>query len=712
MDVETGISIVTPFFNQTEIFWETYDAVVNQTFINWEWIIINDGSNQATSLSVLEKLNSLKNEKIKVISLPQNMGLPAARNHGVKHSFFDLIFFLDSDDLMEPCYLEKAFITLQLNPAFTFVNSWSTGFGAKNYLWQAGLDKREKFLQQNWVTFAGLFRKSLFSQLQFNEARRNGLEDWEFWLEAANNNYWGYTIPEYLFHYRIHDNQHNKWTNWDNGNQQKKITRRFQAKYSSLKKQFPDPQKQQYKSFTNLPVFTGISAPALNKRMVLIVLPWLELGGVEQFTLNYMASMSHVYDFIMVTTNAGAHSHADEFKKYCKQIYHFASLADAAAYATIWNYVITTWHIELLVISHSQPAYFILPYLKATYPSLAVIDILHLVEENWKQGGYPKIAVDYSTYINKHVVASNQINEWMAHRGLAQEKLQTIYINVDTNKIQPLDESVRLSKKMAFFELRSPDQLVLLFSGRLTAQKNTLLLPDIAAILTKKGINFIMAIAGDGPEKELLEEKVYQKKLHRYFSYLGPLSHTANIESIQLADILILPSAWEGIATVLYEAMAAATPVVATKVGGQQELIVPGTGEVVPVTNNIDQFIETYTNSLLSLAQNSILRKKTGEAARNRVVQHFNVSLTHHKLQLLFEELLSKPVIENTAFLPPETIADYYKNISNWTQEQSLPSALNWKKQRIMKLIKRIYKVSTRKRPLNYIWSKGKKSIG
>ncbi|THU33531.1 glycosyltransferase [Niastella caeni] len=706
MNAETGISIVTPFYNQTEVFWETYQAVVNQTFINWEWVIVNDGSNQKASLSVLKKLNTLSNKKIKVITLPQNMGLPAARNHGVKQSLFDFIFFLDSDDLIEPDYLEKAFITLQINPAFTFVNSWSTGFGAKNYLWQAGFDKKEKFLQQNWVAFAGLFRKSIFTRLQFNEVQKNGLEDWEFWLQAAAHNYWGYTIPEYLFHYRIHDNHQNKWANWDNGIEQKRITRRFQAKYRLLKKQFPNPQKQLYPSFANLPSLSGMPAPTGSKKTVLIVLPWLELGGVERFTLHYMAAMAQVYDFIMVTTNAGAHSHEAEFKKYCKQIYHFASIADGTAYPIIWNYVINTWSIHLLVISHSQPAYYILPYLKETYPLLAVTDILHLVEENWKQGGYPKIAIDYSVYINKHIVANNQIYEWMADRGVASKKLQTIYINVDTKNIQPVDEAVKFSKKKAFFKLQSDHQLVLLFSGRLTAQKNTLLLPDIAAILAKKGISFIMAIAGDGPERELLEEKVYQKKLHRYFSYLGPLSHTANIEAIQLADILVLPSAWEGIATVIYEAMAAATPVVATNVGGQQELIEPGTGIVIPVTDDLSQFVETFSGKLETLAGDPVLRKRIGEASRERVEKYFDISLTHSNLQILFEQLLSQLEPGIAPLSQSDTIQNYYQNISSWKQEQLLPSAPNWKQRRVIKIIKRVYKVFTRKRPLQYVWTK------
>lgn len=705
MDPAKGISIITPFYNQTNIFWETYNTVIKQTYTNWEWIIINDGSLMPAAIEVLNEVQRLNNQKIRVVSLSNNMGLPAARNKGVQEAFFDLVFFLDSDDLIEPDYLEKAWLTLQLNPEFSFVNSWSTGFGAKNYLWQAGLDLRERFLQQNWVAFAGLFRKKLFTRLTFNETRRQGLEDWEFWLQAATAGYWGYTIPEYLFHYRT-SSQPDKWANWDNGRKQKEIKKQFQTQYSSLKKLFPNPQKSVYDAVAEHNALPGITAPVLTKKTVLIVLPWLELGGVERFTLHYMAAMAHVYDFILVTTNAGKHSHEVEFKKYSRQIYHLAALADSTAYPMLWSYVINTWQINLLVVSHALPAYYILPWLKASHPSLVVIDILHLVEENWKDGGYPKIAVDYTSYINKHVVANNQIHQFMANRGVLTEKLQTIYINVDTKHIHPVDEAVKTEKKKSFFNVQSVGETVLLFSGRFTAQKNVLLLPDIAAHLAQKGIQFIIAIAGDGPEKELLEEKIYQKRLQRYFRFMGSLSYAANIEAIQLADILILPSAWEGIATVLFEAMASATPVVATSVGGQQELIEEGTGILIPATNDTNQLIEAFTNTLEVLINDPALRKHMGEAARKRVEKHFDISLTHNNLHILFEQLLTRPSSTSSPVLPSVSMQDYYQNVGNWKQEQLSPSGNNWKQKRIAKIIKRFYKVITRKRPLQYLWTR------
>ena len=82
----SGISIITPFYNTGPVFWETYDCITNQSFTNWEWIIINDGSNDIESIAILDKLTNEGNPKIKIVNLEWNIGLPGARNRGIEHS--------------------------------------------------------------------------------------------------------------------------------------------------------------------------------------------------------------------------------------------------------------------------------------------------------------------------------------------------------------------------------------------------------------------------------------------------------------------------------------------------------------------------------------------------------------------------------------------------------------------------------------------------
>ena len=96
------ISVVIPVFNKGFILNETLNSVLQQTFTNFEIIIINDGSTD-NSLEVLSKFNDLR---IHVYS-QENKGAAAARNLGIEKSSGEFIAFLDADDYWFPNHLEE-----------------------------------------------------------------------------------------------------------------------------------------------------------------------------------------------------------------------------------------------------------------------------------------------------------------------------------------------------------------------------------------------------------------------------------------------------------------------------------------------------------------------------------------------------------------------------------------------------------------------------
>jgi glycosyltransferase involved in cell wall biosynthesis len=86
------VSIITPFYNTRDIFHETARSVLGQSLQQWEWIIVNDGSTDEESLKVLESYRTIEDPRIRVIDLPENRGLPAARNVAIKNACSDFIF--------------------------------------------------------------------------------------------------------------------------------------------------------------------------------------------------------------------------------------------------------------------------------------------------------------------------------------------------------------------------------------------------------------------------------------------------------------------------------------------------------------------------------------------------------------------------------------------------------------------------------------------
>jgi glycosyltransferase involved in cell wall biosynthesis len=89
--------------------------VLRQSLQQWEWIIVNDGSDDAATLRVLDALRAVNDPRVRVVDQP-NCGLPAARNAGVAVSRAPLLFFLDSDDLIAPTALEQLAWTLTTHP--------------------------------------------------------------------------------------------------------------------------------------------------------------------------------------------------------------------------------------------------------------------------------------------------------------------------------------------------------------------------------------------------------------------------------------------------------------------------------------------------------------------------------------------------------------------------------------------------------------------
>jgi len=122
---------------------------------------------------------------------------------------------------------------------------------------------------------------------------------------------------------------------------------------------------------------------------------------------------------------------------------------------------------------------------------------------------------------------------------------------------------------------------VILYAARFCDQKNLRILPDVIEGLLKKNRNFLLLIAGDGPDRPWLEAHVCDRYM-LHTRMLGSLLPDEMRLLMSATDILLLPSVNEGIAVSLYEALSMEVVPVATAVGGQSELIRPEFGVLLP----------------------------------------------------------------------------------------------------------------------------------
>lgn len=198
------ISIVMPAYNGERTILETLNSLQQQTFSNFEIILINDGSTDRT----LEIVNNFKDPRLKIFSY-ENGGLTAARNRGLSHSTGEFIALLDQDDLWTPDKLELQLAALQKNPEAGVAYSWTSFMGAN----------KEWFYSGNHVNFEGnVFADLLIDNFLDNGSnplmRRQAIEsigefdpvvgpcdDWDYWLRLAAQ--WSFVlVPKEQIFYR------------------------------------------------------------------------------------------------------------------------------------------------------------------------------------------------------------------------------------------------------------------------------------------------------------------------------------------------------------------------------------------------------------------------------------------------------------------------------------------------------------------------------
>jgi glycosyltransferase involved in cell wall biosynthesis len=157
----------------------------------------------------------------------------------------------------------------------------------------------------------------------------------------------------------------------------------------------------------------------------------------------------------------------------------------------------------------------------------------------------------------------------------------------------------------------------LLFVGRLTAAKGLPVLLEAVAKL--KGV--MLDIAGDGPDRKMLEKRAQALNISTSVKFLGYQSQQEVRESLKVADAFVMSSFAEGVPVVLMEAMAAGVPVVATQIAGIPELVCDGqSGLLVPPGD-----APAIEHAIGRLLEDANLRNQLAAAGRKKVEQEFNI---------------------------------------------------------------------------------------
>ena len=157
----------------------------------------------------------------------------------------------------------------------------------------------------------------------------------------------------------------------------------------------------------------------------------------------------------------------------------------------------------------------------------------------------------------------------------------------------------------------------MLFVGRVVHQKGLDILID--QLHDIQAHDWVLSIVGDGPERNPLKNQVRSQGMEERVYFLGWKERNELVSIYRHGNIFIFPSRHEGMPNAVLEAMASGLPVVASRIAGNEELVVHGkTGFLFPVDQP-----ETLTDFIQKLITNPSLRKRMGTAARERVEEKY-----------------------------------------------------------------------------------------
>lgn len=238
--------------------------------------------------------------------------------------------------------------------------------------------------------------------------------------------------------------------------------------------------------------------------------------------------------------------------------------------------------------------------------------------------------------IHRYVAVSRDLEQWLIQSvGVEPQRVSQIYNGVDAEKFAPGASAAVPPRSWA----KNNGMVIVGTVGRLTPVKDQhSLLQAMAGLRSSRPELFArlrLVIAGDGPLMPALRESRDGLGLQDAVWLAGNRDDVADL--LRLMDIFVLPSLAEGISNTLLEAQSVGLPVIATRVGGNVELVEEGVnGRLVPVSAP-----DALGDVLAELASDPVTRRRLGENARRRVREGFTWDRTVQAYRQLYDEVLS-----------------------------------------------------------------------
>jgi len=179
------LTVLMTTYNNEKYLRSSIKSILNQTFKNFDFIIIDDGSTDNTK----DLVESYKDERIKYFKI-ENSGLGAALNYGLSRCDTELIVRMDADDISLPQRIEKQYAFISKNKNYDIISSWYSAFDGKDLLYtiktpENDIDVKKRLALHSEVIHAGMIYKK-DKIISAGGYKPIIFEDYELWLRLKD----------------------------------------------------------------------------------------------------------------------------------------------------------------------------------------------------------------------------------------------------------------------------------------------------------------------------------------------------------------------------------------------------------------------------------------------------------------------------------------------------------------------------------------------
>jgi glycosyltransferase involved in cell wall biosynthesis len=360
---------------------------------------------------------------------------------------------------------------------------------------------------------------------------------------------------------------------------------------------------------------------------ILYLAPWVDIGGTDKNTIDWFRFIDRGrFAPSLITTQPSPNRRVSEIDEFAEEVWVLPDLMPAEAMPGFIFDFLQSRQVAALHLMNSRLGFDLLPDLRCLPNPPGVVVQLH-VEEADRSGYVRYVTTRYGNLVDRFSVSNNHLAAALHEYGIPKDKTEVIYIGVDAeeefspNRVEPV-------------EGLAADRLHILFPARLTAQKDPLLMVEVAAALKEQGVAAQIHVLGEGDLEAAVRKRIEERELGQEV-VIHPPTPTPQ-RWYAACNAVLLTSVFEGIPAVVFEAMAMGLPVVAPALPGNVELL----GKDYPGLIERRDSVDCYAAALAELlGEGNGKGRFSSEAMRERAREHFSLQHMADAHGELYEEV-------------------------------------------------------------------------